>query len=173
MPELSLQERLQPSLLDRLTDDEPEKTQESRTKRVISLRELRAIILRDLSWLLNCTNLASSEDLADYPEVERSVLNFGLRDLSSQTTDSVKTASRGLERMLDRAIRTFEPRILAKTLKVKILPPKTGREVGSVTFEIEGMLWAQPLPLSLYLETELDLEIGQANVRERGHSGFR
>ncbi len=46
-------------------------------------------------------------------------------------------------------------------------------QVGSVTFEIEGMLWAQPLPLNLYLETELDLEVGQANVRERGHSGSR
>ena len=142
---------------DRLTDDEPAKTQESRNDRVISLRELRAIILRDLSWLLNCTNMTSSEDLADYPEVERSVLNFGLRDLSSQTTDSVRTAAGNLERMLERAIKTFEPRILGKTLKVKILPPKTDRAVGAVTFEIEGMLWAQPLPLSLYLETELDM----------------
>lgn len=33
MAELTPKDRLQPSLLDRLTDDEPDKTQESREKR--------------------------------------------------------------------------------------------------------------------------------------------
>ena len=36
MAELTPKERLQPSLLDRLTDDEPEQQQESRDKRVLS-----------------------------------------------------------------------------------------------------------------------------------------
>ena len=63
MAELTQQERLQPSLLDRLTDDEPEKKQESREKRVVSLRRLREGVLRDLAWLLNTSNLAVLEDL--------------------------------------------------------------------------------------------------------------
>ena len=43
MAELTQQERLQPCLLDRLTDDAPEKTQESRDQRVVSLRRLREV----------------------------------------------------------------------------------------------------------------------------------
>ena len=36
----------------------------------------------------------------------------------------------------------------------------------AMLFVIEGKLWAQPLPLSLYLETELDLETGTVTVAE-------
>ena len=169
MAELSQQERLQPSLLDRLTDKDPAKTQESRNDRILSIRELRAIVLRDLAWLFSCTNLAASEDLEAFPEVERSVLNYGLPDLSGRAVDSLKTGM--LERMLDQAIRNFEPRILPKTLKVKVLPADPERAGNSLAFEIDGDMWAQPLPQHLYLETKLDLEVGQAEISERGQSG--
>ena len=53
MAELTQKERLQPSLLDRLTDDEPPTQQESREKRVLSMHKLRLFVLRDISWLLN------------------------------------------------------------------------------------------------------------------------
>src|SRR5688572_24739000 len=46
-------EKLQPCLLDRLTDRNPGATQESRTERVMKPTEYRASVLRDLSWLLN------------------------------------------------------------------------------------------------------------------------
>ncbi len=169
MAELTQRERLQPSLLDRLTDKDPTKTQESRNDRVLSIRELRVIVLRDLAWLFSCTNLAASVDLEDFPEVARSVLNFGLPDLSGQTVDSLGKGV--LERMLDQAIRNFEPRILPKTLKVKVLPPDPERAGNSLAFEINGDLWAQPLPQHLYLETRLDLEVGQAEISERGQAG--
>ncbi len=48
MAELTPQERLQPSLLDRLTDDRPQETRESRERRVLSMRQLRASVMRDL-----------------------------------------------------------------------------------------------------------------------------
>ena len=46
MAELTTSERLQPSLLDRLTDDHPEVAHESRERRVMSMRQLRAAVLR-------------------------------------------------------------------------------------------------------------------------------
>ncbi|MCS5585447.1 MAG: GPW/gp25 family protein, partial [Pseudomonadales bacterium] len=78
MAELTQKERLQPALLDRLTDDDPQNKQESREKRVLTMRRLRASVLRDLSWLLNTTNLDSSEDIEQAPEVMHSVLNYGM-----------------------------------------------------------------------------------------------
>ena len=50
MAELLPQERLQPSLLDRLVDDNPGEQKESRDQRVLVIRKLRDFVLRDLAW---------------------------------------------------------------------------------------------------------------------------
>ena len=75
-------ERLQPSLLDRLTDDQPSNPSEGRDARVIDIRRLREIIQRDLSWLLNTTNNDGWIDPARHPLAARSVLNYGVRDVA-------------------------------------------------------------------------------------------
>ena len=62
MADKTISERLQPSLLDRLTDKEPGQLKETRDFRVIDLSRLREIIQRDLSWLLNTNNIESSLD---------------------------------------------------------------------------------------------------------------
>ena len=64
MPELLLKERLQPSLLDRLTDDRPQDKNESRDARVLTVPQLRASVLRDLCWLLNCEAIGNLLDSA-------------------------------------------------------------------------------------------------------------
>ena len=73
MAELTPQERLQPSLLDRLTDDEPDRLQESREKRVLSMSRLRECVLRDLAWLFNATRIADREEIERYPFAAHSV----------------------------------------------------------------------------------------------------
>jgi type VI secretion system protein ImpF len=60
MVELFPKERLQPSLLDRLSDDEPYKKMESREKRVLSFQKLKLSVVRDLEWLLNAGCLKSN-----------------------------------------------------------------------------------------------------------------
>ena len=164
MAELSLQERLQPSLLDRLTDNEPETKVESRAQRVLSLNRLKRSVLRDLAWLLNSGNLAMTEDLSAYPEVESSVVNYGVTDLAGTTATSTDT--RVVEREIKQAILDFEPRLLAESLSVKVSLSDRYMNNRTLSFEIEGQLWAQPLPISLYLSTDLDLESGTTTVTE-------
>ena len=41
---------------------------------------------------------------------------------------------------------------------------------NAMCFQIEAELWAQPLPLRLFLRTEIDLESGAATVVETGQS---
>ncbi len=164
MAELTTQERLQPSLLDRLTDDEPGKSDESREKRVISANRLRECVTRDMSWLLNCVNLGADEELADYPEVARSVLNFGIPDLTGMALSGMDASV--LQRQIREAIVAFEPRLTASTLRVTV-NANTGRMDGqSLVFNIESEMWAQPIPLNLYLKTEVDLESGAFHVTE-------
>ena len=164
MAELSLQEKLQPALLDRLMDDEPDKKVESRAKRVLSLNRLKSCVLRDLAWLLNCGNLEVTEDLGNFPEVRKSVLNYGVPDLAGKTVSATEVGE--LEREIRIAILNFEPRILADTLSVRVTINRDAMSTKTMSFIIEGQLWAQPLPLSLFLSTDLDLETGSATVRE-------
>jgi type VI secretion system protein ImpF len=162
VPELTSKERLQPSLLDRLTDEDPDKTQESREQRVFSPSRLREVVQRDLAWLFNTTNLAATQSLERYPEVERSVLNYGLPELAGITLSGTNVAE--LERALRQAVLDFEPRILANTLKIRVVVDQTLMEHNAMAFDIEGELWAQPMPLQLFLRTEVDLELGDVRV---------
>lgn len=170
MAELTTRERLQPSLLDRLTDDESENRQESRDKRVLSMQSLRRAVLRDLGWLFNTTGLGVLQDLSEYPLALQSVINYGLPDLSGKTASGLDIAD--VERRLRQAIWDFEPRILRDTVEVKAVAAET--ESGSpnqIVFEVSGELWGQPLPERLYLKTELDLEIGEIKVYDADARG--
>jgi len=163
MAELTPRERLQPSLLDRLTDNEPEKKRESRQQRVLSVGKLRQAVLRDLGWLLNSDNLGD-EQLDDYPLVAHSVLNYGMPDLAGHTASSADVNA--LERMLKEVILQFEPRILGSTLKVRAVLDKDQMSHNALAFEIEGELWARPLPERMYLRTQVDFEDGAVSIVE-------
>lgn len=165
MAELTPSDRLQPCLLDRLTDDEPDKQLESRNRRVFSLRQIREAVLRDLSWLLNTPARSATEDFSLFPEVEKSVINYGIVDLAGLTASGVNLSQ--LEIMVARAIERFEPRVLSNTVKVRAVVSKDQTERNTLAFEISGDLWAEPVPDPLYLKTELDLETGQCTLRER------
>jgi type VI secretion system protein ImpF len=164
MAELTPKERLQPSLLDRLTDDEPETRSESPDKRVLSPHRLRESVRRDLTWLFNTTNLASVQDLSRYPEVEHSVLNFGIPDLAGCTASSIEQPA--IVRLIRRAIWDYEPRLLKSSVKVNIVVDPERHGSNTMRFHIDAVLWSQPLPLRLYLQTDMDLEDGEARVTE-------
>ncbi|MCG6986486.1 MAG: type VI secretion system baseplate subunit TssE [Thiocapsa sp.] len=164
MADLTPKERLQPSLLDRLTDNAPKSDKESREDRVLSPRRLKACVIRDLEWLLNTCDLASVQDLSRYPGVEDSVVNFGLPDLAGRNVSGLDVES--LERSLRSAILRFEPRILPQSLLIRAVVDESSMSHNAVRFDIEGELWGQPMPQQLYLKTEMDLESGDVAVFE-------
>ena len=159
------QDRLQPELLDRLTDDEPDKTQEPLEARVVSKSRLRQSVLRDLAWLFNATRLEAVADLTTMPAVRRSVVNFGLPALSGRTASSLDVTD--LARAVREAILTYEPRILPATLQVRTLLEAGALDHHNVIgVEIRGELWAQPVPLEFLVRTEFDLETGNVQVSD-------
>jgi type VI secretion system protein ImpF len=169
MAEAAPSERLQPALLDRLTDNEPTKRVESRDERVLSVPELRAGILRDLTWLLNAVHLSASEDLSAYPEVEKSVLNFGIPGFAGRTMSQIEIGE--AQKTISEAILRFEPRLIPESLKVKLISESLRDETHNViAVAIEAQLWAQPVPLALFLRTDMDLEIGAVRIREQSET---
>lgn len=155
-------EFLQPALLDRL--DHPEML----GRRGFSVERLREAVKRDLAWLFNTTCLAASQDLDDYPYVATSVLNYGLPDLSGRTVAGVDALE--LERLIRVAIQNFEPRLLSKSIKVRAVSSGIQGEQNILRFVIEADLWAEPLPLHVFLQTEIDLDTSDVTITEsRGH----
>jgi len=158
------QEQLQPALLDRLTDDEPDKKLEPRQQRVISKRRMREAVLRDLAWLFNTTRLDPNMDSAKYPYARSSVVNYGLPALSGKTASSLEVVD--LERAIRQSILDYEPRILPATLRVRALEVGNFDHHNVIGVEISGQLWAQPVPLEVLVRTEIDLETGLVEIAD-------
>jgi type VI secretion system protein ImpF len=187
-------DRLQPALLDRLTDLKPDASVEGSEQRVMSKKDLRDAVLRDLGWLFNAVQPALQQGyeqaefgdeqpfeedpfaparrhewLAAYPQARQSVLTYGLPPISGKLASKIDIQQ--VERSLRDAILRFEPRLLERGLSVRAL--ETGSVLDThnvIEFEIRGYLWAQPVPLELLLRTQLDLEAGQVRVLDTGAS---
>ncbi len=164
MGQWSLKERLQPSLLDRLTDLKPTQVKESSSQQTMSQSQFKEAVVRDLGWLLNTPALDVCADLEKYPQVQRSVLNYGLPDMSGHTSSNVKVHV--MEKAIKSAIQLFEPRIIRNSLKVKIHSNPDEMSHNSLVFEIAGSVFGQPAPFHVVLKSELDLECGDFNVKE-------
>ncbi|RJT29490.1 type VI secretion system baseplate subunit TssE [Mesorhizobium waimense] len=151
---------VQPSLLDRLTDDEPNSACETQDKRSFSIRQLQEVILRDVSWLLNTNQLASSVALHAYPLVAASTLNYGVRPLSGHIREGIDSSALGDE--IAESLQRFEPRLLPRSIKVMVL--NDGQDCSSFRFKIAADLWALPAPLPMTMRTEVDPELQVVRV---------
>ena len=160
----SNRDRINPSLLDRLTDEAPGNPAQ-RGGMSVSLSELRRTVLRDLNWLFNTSQLMRPEQLESWPQVRNSVVNYGLPPLSGLNASGLNVVQ--LERSLRQAIIDFEPRILPDSVSVKAeLERESLDHHNLLSLHIEALLWAQPVPIELLLRTQLDLESGQNRVEE-------
>ncbi len=172
MAELSSRDRLQPSLLDRLIDHDPTSRKESLEARALSRQQLRAAVLRDLSWLFNATRHEPDPQSERREEVEKwaqadlarkSVLNYGMPALAGSTLSGMDR--RAIERSVGDAIRAFEPRIDPDTLAVEVSIDLDNHH-NAIQLIIRGKMWAQPVPLELLLAADMDIETGNTRVRE-------
>jgi type VI secretion system protein ImpF len=165
MADKNIAERLQPSLLDRLTDDAPGDVQEPREMRVIDIRRLREIVQRDLSFLLNTNNSESWIDPVRYPLAAKSVLNYGVRDVAGDFSTLDK--AQAIRKSILQSIENYEPRIRSGSANVEIRTKDIERET-IVSFDIRADMWAEPIPIELYLRSTVDITTGQITLERAG-----
>ena len=96
--------------------------------------------------------------------VKSSVLNFGIPTVAGLTASGLELSK--LERQVRNAIIAFEPRLLKDKLTVEAILSDEEMSRNTLVFDINGELWAQPVPLRLHLRTELDLETGKVSIVE-------
>ena len=123
---------------------------------------LRSTVRRELNWILNTTHLAAVVDLADYPEVKTSVLNFGVPDLAGKALTPRVIQERS--RQIAAAITAFEPRMEPKTLEVE--PLRTIERENAVTFVIRGDITAAVQAMPVEFKTDIELDTASVILRE-------
>lgn len=123
-------------------------------QRVVSMRQLRESVLRDLAWLLSTSSFDTDRSLTAWPEVERSVVNFGLPSIAGHGIASFDAA--GAAARLQKAIQVFEPRLSHVHVTSETESGRMDR--NALVFRVEAELWGQPTPQRLLLRTQIDIE---------------
>jgi len=123
---------------------------------------LRATVRRELSWLLNTTNLGSVQDLDPYPEVKTSVLNYGVPDLAGKTLTT--RVIQGRAREIRDAVRAFEPRMDPRRIDVEALSQM--EKENAVTYVIRGDVTAAVQAMPVEFKTDVEIDTAAVTVRE-------
>ncbi len=162
MAERGADDILRPSIIDRLSG----RFGGSRRAEFqpIGVRELKQAVARDLEWLLNTRVWLPQdpEELAELTEARESLLSYGIPDLSvfswASPTDCQRIAAR-----VERAIRTFEPRLLSRSVRCEILP-STDSSDFSLKIRIEAVLYVEPISEHVTFDTKADFDGGGIRV---------
>jgi type VI secretion system protein ImpF len=152
--------RVTPSVLDRLLDDELDKSRESAGSRSRNLRQLKQCVRRDIEWLLNTrqSNLYLPSDLK---ETVASIAGYGLPDFSSVSVRSPAELNR-LRQAIETAVEVFEPRL--QDVRITIAPIPEGERV--IHFRIDARLRVEPSPEPVVFDSVMRLGSGECVVKE-------
>ena len=140
---------------------------------VVSPEVLREAVRRDLEALFNTERLQAEYlltdheessvenlaiDLADFPHVQRSVINFGVPAFAGKSAGGADR--KVLEREIKEVVAVFEPRLKRDSIRVAVKSdPKEGLKI-----DIDAVLIMTPTPERLKFRTSIDLENGQAET---------
>ncbi|MCV3242796.1 type VI secretion system baseplate subunit TssE [Mesorhizobium sp. ZC-5] len=141
---------------------------------VVSPSVLREAVRRDIEALFNTeryevTPLLSDHegeqmqgsplDLSDFPEVRRSVVNYGVPSFSGRSSRDFDRDA--LAREIKMVLNTFEPRLKDNGTKVQVT---LGDKNGGLKIEIDAILIMTPTPERLRLRTSINLDNGLART---------
>jgi type VI secretion system protein ImpF len=150
--------------LDRLFDTNPDEKVDPPITRLESVRRLKTALKRDMEWLLNTRRCPVMDQMDDDPgELKRSLLNYGLPDISSMSVQSGKDHTRIL-RQMEEAVEFFEPRL--RNVRISLHPVAKGSRL--LRFSMEAMLMIDPAPEQVRFDTLLELTSGDIEVRGDG-----
>jgi type VI secretion system protein ImpF len=144
-----------PSVLDRLTDEDPRTPADPPMTRETSVRRFREAVMRDVEWLLN-TRAPYEPIPAGLPGVRRSAYAYGLPDTTG-LAGGTPEGRRQLLQWVQAAVAAFEPRLDA--VQVELVGGDDLRS-PQVRFTLSALLRMDPSPEQVAFDTVLDLAGG-------------
>lgn len=151
---------LQPSILDRLIDLEPDISREAPRSRAQTLRDLKASVRRDLEDLLNTRCRATGWPI-ELEELRASLVAYGIPDFTGMNLAPARQRE-AFRLMLEDAIRQFEPRFAR--VHVQLLD---NSDLGdrSLRFRIDALLKVDPAPEPVAFDSSLEPATGTFEVK--------
>ena len=147
---------LVPSLIDRLVEGS---LYGAKQQPWYGLDDMMQAVQRDLEALLN-TRGAAEGTLPGLPEVQNSLVCYGLPDLASVNGETLE-GRRQVCAIIENVVRKYEPRL--KDVRTTLLPPASPFD-RDVRFRIEGRLSVDPAP-DVVFDTTLELSTGRYKVQ--------
>lgn len=160
MARADIKVNLIPSVLDRLLDEQPQVSKEPATSRIQDLRSLERAVGRDLEALLNSRQETLRELPSEFVELNRSLLTYGLPDLTSLSLLSQDDRNR-IRRSVEQAISAFEPRL--QGVRVALEAPRDHDR--GLHFRIDALLRVDPAPEPVTFDAVLHLNTQQLEIQ--------
>jgi type VI secretion system protein ImpF len=143
-----------PGLFDRLDDNDTESPATGHRARSRVFEAQKGSITRDLESLLNTRSALLAPDLAPYPAVSGSVVNYGLIDFAGMCMTS-DTDQQKICTAVRQAIERHEPRLQSVAVT---LQPKKGainRVEFMITAQLKNAAHAEPLSFNAVFRPSL------------------
>lgn len=128
----------------------------------LGLRELKRAVVHDLEWLLN-SRCWWPMDITALEEASTSLINYGIGDLSIYSWIS-SDDRRLICSMIEDAVRTFEPRLQPRSVKVSLVE-RNSVEDFSVRIRIEAVLHVEPYTEMVSFDTDIHFDTGEFEVK--------
>jgi len=129
---------------------------------------LRDHLAQDLGNLMGTIHLEAAISLDGLDRVRKSVLNYGMQDMTRLTSDDFQNAK--VVRDLRTSLLDHEPRLIAETLVVKLRHTRVD-EHQRIAFDIRAEMTARPVDVPVEFVAEIDTGAGKvalSNLVVRG-----
>ncbi|MFV0299829.1 MAG: type VI secretion system baseplate subunit TssE [Paracoccus sp. (in: a-proteobacteria)] len=122
---------------------------------------MQADLAIDIASLMNTIRLDALVDLSDTPLVQKSIVNYGFRDMSSLTQSNETTAR--IAASIRESLVRHEPRLIPETLDVRV-SERNAMTDQRIFFDITAEMRASPADLPMDFVAEVDLGAGKLRM---------
>jgi type VI secretion system protein ImpF len=120
--------------------------------------ELKRSVMDNVARIISTVDLQSCTDLAPFEYVRKSILNFGVYDISSMTGEGERVAL--IEQNLLAAIICYEPRLVRETIEVNRL--ETFDDVSQkLQLIVRADIKAHPNDVQIELVADVDFSLSK------------
>jgi type VI secretion system protein ImpF len=122
---------------------------------------LRRDLAEDLTSLLNTVNLNSAQDLSDYSYTARSILNYGLIDITAYSIE--ENAVGDITHELRQSLKDYEPRLVPASIEVR-RDTSVDSAAHQIRFAVSAEMHATPVDIPIEFVAELELDSGKMRI---------
>ena len=122
---------------------------------------LRRDLAEDLTRLLNTVNLDSAQELSEFSYAARSILNYGLTDITAYSLE--ENAVNDITAELRQSLKDYEPRLIPASIEVR-RDTTVDSAAQQIRFAVSAEMHATPVDIPVEFVAELELDSGKMRI---------